>query len=104
MADVLIIIALRQFWSREVFFGAQVLPKNMGAYVDDQNWQDCAYRSRWFCQNAHLTSPLRSFRQDDQNAYVERPIGTSNERVMAPGRIDPDPDRSYRLTGAIRPV
>ena len=37
MADVLLIVALRQFWSREVFFGTQALPKNRGAYVDDQN-------------------------------------------------------------------
>jgi len=36
MADVF--IALRQFWSGRVFFGTQVLPKNRGAYVDDQNW------------------------------------------------------------------
>ena len=39
IADVLLIIALRQFWYRGVFFGTQALPKNMGAYVDDQNWQ-----------------------------------------------------------------
>jgi hypothetical protein len=39
MADVLLIIGLRQFWSRRVFFGTQALPKNKGAYVDDQNWQ-----------------------------------------------------------------
>ena len=36
MADVF--IALRQFWSRRVFFGTQVLPKNRGAYVDNQIW------------------------------------------------------------------
>ena len=30
MADVLLIVALRQFWSREVFFGTQALPKNRG--------------------------------------------------------------------------
>ena len=39
MADILLIVALRQFWSREMFFGMQALPKNRGAYVDDQNWQ-----------------------------------------------------------------
>ena len=61
-------------------------------------------RSRWFCQNADLTSPLRSSRRDDQNAYIERPIWTSDERVMAPGRIDSYPDRSDRLAGAVRPV
>ena len=32
------IIVLRQFWSRRVFFGTQALPKNRGAYVDNQNW------------------------------------------------------------------
>ena len=36
IADVF--IALRQFWSRRVFFGTQSLPKNREAYVDDQNW------------------------------------------------------------------
>ena len=30
MADVLLIIALRQFWSRGGFFGMQALPKNRG--------------------------------------------------------------------------
>ena len=39
MADVFLIIALRQFWYRGVFFGTQALPTNKGAYVDDQNWQ-----------------------------------------------------------------
>jgi hypothetical protein len=39
MADVLIIIALRQFWFKRVFFGTQALPKNRGAYVDNQNRQ-----------------------------------------------------------------
>ena len=43
MADVF--IALRQFWSRRVFFGTQTLPKNRGAYVDDQNWYDWVYQS-----------------------------------------------------------
>ena len=104
MVDILLIIALIQFWFRRVFFGTQVLPKNMGAYVDDQNWQDCAYRSRWFCQNAHLTSPLRSFRRSDQNAYMERQIWTSDERVMTSGRFDPNPDRSDWLARAVRPV
>ena len=36
MVDVF--IALRQFWSKRVFFGTQSLPMNRGAYVDDQNW------------------------------------------------------------------
>ena len=30
MADALLIVALRQFWSREVFFGMQALLKNRG--------------------------------------------------------------------------
>ena len=30
MGDVLVIIVLRQFWSRRVFFGTQALPKNRG--------------------------------------------------------------------------
>jgi len=38
MADVVLIIALRQFWLRRMFFGKQALPKNRGAYVDSQNW------------------------------------------------------------------
>ena len=36
MTDVFIVLI--QFWSRGVFFGTQALPKNRGAYVDDQNW------------------------------------------------------------------
>jgi hypothetical protein len=38
MADVMIVIALRQFWLRRIFFGKQALPTNTGAYVDSQNW------------------------------------------------------------------
>jgi len=39
MADVLLIVALRQFWLRRIFFGKQALPtKKQGAYVDSQNW------------------------------------------------------------------
>ena len=38
MADVVLIIALRQFWLRRMFFDKQALPKNRGAYVDSQNW------------------------------------------------------------------
>ena len=30
IADLLVIITLRQFWSRRVFFGTQALPKNRG--------------------------------------------------------------------------
>ena len=46
MADVLFIIVLRQFWSRRLFFGKQALPKKIGgAYVDKQNWHNCADRS-----------------------------------------------------------
>ena len=37
MADVVLIIVIRQFWLRRIFFGKQALPKNRGAYVDDQN-------------------------------------------------------------------
>ena len=33
-----------------------------------------------------LTSQLRSSHQDDQNAYVEHPIWSSNERVMTSGK------------------
>ena len=39
MTDVLLMIDFRQFWSKEVFFGTQALPKKREAYVDDQNWQ-----------------------------------------------------------------
>ena len=30
MADVVLIIVLRQFWLRKMFFGKQALPKNRG--------------------------------------------------------------------------
>ena len=65
---------------------------------------DRSDRSRWLCKNSDLTTLLRSSRRDDQNAHMEHPIWTLDERVMTPGRIDPDPDRSDRLFRAIRPV
>ena len=38
MADVVLIIALRQFWLRRIFFLASKLyQKHRGAYVDSQN-------------------------------------------------------------------
>ena len=45
MTDVMIIIALRQFWLKRIFFGKQALPKNRGAYVDSQNWHQPVNRS-----------------------------------------------------------
>ena len=63
---------------------------------------DCADRSdrsdwsRWLCQNANWTSPLRSSRRGNQNAYVERLIWSSDERVIASGRLDTGSDRSDR--------
>ena len=45
MADVVLIIALRQFWLRRMFFGKQALPKNRGAYVDNQNWHQPVWPS-----------------------------------------------------------
>jgi hypothetical protein len=43
-----------------------------------------------FAKNADLTSPLRSSGRDDQNAYIERPIWSSDERVMTSRKLDPD--------------
>ena len=51
-------------------------------------------RLRWLCQNANWTSPVCSSRRDDRNAYVERLIWSSDERVMASERIDTGSDRS----------
>ena len=47
MADVLLFIALRQFWFRRIFFGKQALPKKIAGYVESQNikrsdWSDQA--------------------------------------------------------------
>jgi len=42
--------------------------------------------------------------RDDQNAYVERPIWISDERVMISRRLDPDLDRSDRLARAVKQV
>ena len=53
-------------------------------------------RSRWLCQNINWTSPLRSSHRDDRNAYVERLIWSSDERVMVSGRLDTGLDRSNR--------
>jgi len=41
-------------------------------------------------QKAKWISPLRRSRRGDQNSYMERPIWTSNERVMTSGRLHPD--------------
>jgi len=38
MTDGLLIIILRQFWLKSLFFCKQALPKNKRVYVDDQNW------------------------------------------------------------------
>ena len=53
-------------------------------------------RLRWLCQNTNWTSPLCSSRRDDWNAYVERPIWSSDERVMASGKLDTGSDWSDR--------
>jgi len=33
VADVMLIVALRQFWFRRIFFGKQALPKNRGRHM-----------------------------------------------------------------------
>ena len=55
-------------------------------------------------QKAKWTSPLHRSCRDDQNAYVEHPIWTSDERDMTSGSSAPRTDRSDRLVGAVRPV
>jgi hypothetical protein len=62
--------------------------------VDYQNWHDCANRSDRCAQTGQtglgdITSPLRSSRRDDRNAYIEHPICSSYEGVMTLGRLDP---------------
>jgi hypothetical protein len=49
------------------------------------------------CQNANWTSPLRSSRRDDQDAYVERLFWTPDERVMTSGRFFTWENRSGRF-------
>ena len=39
MADAYLSSSLDNFGPESCFFGMQALPKNRGAYVDDQNWQ-----------------------------------------------------------------
>ena len=46
-------------------------------------------RSGQSSQNAKWTSPLHRSRREDQNAYVERPIWTPDERDMASGSSAP---------------
>ena len=84
---------------------------NCCAGVDDRNWQivqtgqtDMHKPVRWLCQNANWTSPLRSSRRDDQNAYIEHLIWSLDERVMASGRLDSGSDRSDRSGRPVRPV
>jgi hypothetical protein len=55
------------------------------------NWSD---QSRQVCQIANWTTPLRRSRQDDWNAYIERPIWSPDEEVMPPGT--PAPVRPVR--------
>ena len=48
MADVVLIIALRQFWLRRIFFGKQALPKNRGHILTAKigiNRSDRSYRA-----------------------------------------------------------
>ena len=49
-----------------------------------------------FAKNTNWTLPLRSSRRDDRNAYVERTICSSDERVIASERFDIGSDRSDR--------
>ena len=58
-------------------------------------------RSGQSSQNAKWTSPLHRSRRDDQNAYVEHSIWTSDERDMASGISAP---RADQFTRAVRPV
>jgi hypothetical protein len=53
-------------------------------------------RSNQIIQNANWTPPLRRYRRDDQNAYVERPFRSPDEGVVVLVRTSPTPDRWSR--------
>jgi hypothetical protein len=57
-AQVLLIVSL-QFWLREMFLGTQALPRNRGAYVDDQNWHDSGFLN-------NREKPVRPVMQNSQ--------------------------------------
>ena len=113
MADALLIIVLRQFWYRGLFFGMQALPKNWGHMLmikigttkgtGQTSRLNRSDRSGQLVQNAKWTLLLDSSRREDQDSYVERLIWSPDERDVASGRSAPRADRSDRLTGAVRP-
>ena len=63
MADVVLIIALRQFWLRRMFFGKKALQKNRGAYVDSQNWHQ-PVETLWPVRQGPTSLTGRSDRSD----------------------------------------
>ena len=56
-------------------------------------------RSIKVCQIVNWTAPLRRSRWDDQNAYMEHPIWSPNEKVMPSGRPAPRSNRPDRSSG-----
>ena len=62
------------------------------------HWSD---RSKQVCQIVNWTAPLRRSRRDDRNPYIEHPIWSPDERVMA---LDTGSDWSDRSGRPVRPV
>ena len=60
--------------------------------------------SRKVCPIVNWTAPLRRSRRDDRNAYIERLIWSSDESVMASGKLDTGSDRSDRSGRPVGPV
>jgi len=66
------IIVLRQFWSRGLFFGMQALPKNRGAYVDDQNCQTGLTGAHKWSDRSDLFQIRQSADRSDWNPRTTR--------------------------------
>ena len=106
------------------FLARKLRQKGRGACVDTQKWQEGARSSRfqtiwenrnfWFpkselpicksSQMANWRSPWRSPRRDGQNAYMERPIRSSDEGFMALWRSQGCQNRNFRFRNSELPI
>ena len=106
MADACLLSSLDNFGPETCFLACKHYQKTEGHMLMTKIGRLCrpvgpvctnrSDRSRLLCKNANWTSPLHSSRRDDRNAFVECPIWSSDERVMASGRLDTGSDPSDR--------
>ena len=65
-AQLLLIVSV-QFWLREIFLDTQALSRNMGTYVDTQNWHDSGFLD----DLDRLVRPLTQSGQTSQKKFVK---------------------------------